>query len=134
MSSGTLSSTLVWLRDDLRLDDNPALSEAASLGQPLTVVYVLDEASPGVRPLGGATKWWLHHSLAELAAGLEAAGSRLLLRRGAAAGIIRGLAVETGATTLLWNRRYGGPERAVDAGVKAWAADQGLPLPASRRT
>ncbi len=25
--------------------------------------YVLDEASPGVRPLGGAAKWWLHHSL-----------------------------------------------------------------------
>lgn len=126
MSSGTLSSTLVWLRDDLRLDDNPALSEAASLGQPLTVVYVLDEASPGVRPLGGATKWWLHHSLADLAAGLEATGSRLLLRRGAAADIIRDLARETGASTLLWNRRYGGPEREVDAGVKAWAADEGL--------
>lgn len=126
MSSGSLSSTLVWLRDDLRLDDNPALSEAASLGRPLTVVYVLDETSPGVRPLGGATKWWLHHSLADLAAGLEARGSRLLLRRGPAAGIIRDLAQETGASTLLWNRRYGGPEREVDAGVKAWAAEQGL--------
>ena len=34
--------------------------------------------------------------------------------------------VETGASTLLWNRRYGGPEREVDAGVKAWAAEQGL--------
>ena len=126
MSTGSLSSTIVWLRDDLRLDDNPALSEAASLGQPLTVVYVLDETSPGVRPLGGATKWWLHHSLADLAAGLEAKGSRLLLRRGPAEGIIRDLARETGASTLLWNRRYGGPEREVDAGVKAWAADQGL--------
>ena len=126
MSSGSLSSTLVWLRDDLRLDDNPALSEAAALGRPLTVVYVLDEDSPGVRPLGGATKWWLHHSLADLAAGLEAKGSRLLLRRGPAAGIIRDLAQETGASTLLWNRRYGGPERDVDAGVKAWAAEQGL--------
>ncbi len=43
-----------------------------------------------------------------------------------AADIIRDLALETGATTLLWNRRYGGPEREVDAGVKAWAAEQGL--------
>lgn len=126
MSSGSTSSTLVWLRDDLRLDDNPALAHAVSLGNPLTVIYVLDEASPGFRALGGAAKWWLHHSLTHLAADLEAAGSRLLLRRGSAAGIIRRLAGETGATALLWNRRYGGPERAVDAGVKSWAADQGI--------
>ena len=126
MSSGTLSSTLVWLRDDLRLDDNPALSEAASLGQPLTVVYVLDEASPGVRPLGGATKWWLHHSLAELAAGLEAAGSRLLLRRGPPRTSSGTSPRRPAPRRCSWNRRYGGPEREVDAGVKAWAADQGL--------
>ena len=117
-----MSSTLVWLRDDLRLDDNPALAEAAAVGSPLTVVYVLDEESPGVRPLGGAVKWWLHHSLEALAADLEAAGSRLLLRRGPADLVIRGLAEESGATRLLWNRRYGGPERAVDAGLKEWAA------------
>ena len=121
-----MSSTLVWLRDDLRLDDNPALAEAAALGSPLTVVYVLDEVSPGVRPLGGAVKWWLHHSLESLAADLEAAGSRLLLRRGPADRIIRGLADETGATRLLWNRRYGGPERAIDAGLKDWAAGRQL--------
>ncbi|MGO4494267.1 deoxyribodipyrimidine photo-lyase, partial [Arthrobacter sp. 2YAF22_2] len=42
-----MSATLVWLRDDLRLDDNPALAEAAALDSPLTVVYVLDEVSPG---------------------------------------------------------------------------------------
>jgi deoxyribodipyrimidine photo-lyase len=121
-----MSSTLVWLRDDLRLDDNPALAEAASLGDPLTVVYVLDEGSAGVRPLGGAAKWWLHHSLRELATALEAAGSRLLLRRGRAAEVIADLADETGATNLLWNRRYGGPERAIDAHVKSWAAEHGV--------
>src|SRR5450830_474929 len=121
-----MSSTLVWLRDDLRLDDNPALAEAAALGSPLTVVYVLDEVSPGVRPLGGAVKWWLHHSLESLAADLEAAGSRLLLRRGPADRVIRKLAEETGAGRLLWNRRYGGPERAIDTGLKDWAAQDGL--------
>jgi deoxyribodipyrimidine photo-lyase len=125
MPSGSDSSTLLWLRDDLRLDDNPALVEAASLDGPLTIVYVLDEASPGVRPLGGAAKWWLHHSLTALGADLAAAGSRLVLRRGPAAGIIQELAEDTGATTLLWNRRYGGPERAIDAGLKDWAAERG---------
>ena len=123
---GSMSATLVWLRDDLRLDDNPALAEAAALRTPLTVVYVLDEESPGVRPLGGAVKWWLHHSLAGLAAALEATGSRLVLRRGPAARIIQDLAAETSADTLLWNRRYGGPERTVDAGLKSWATEEGI--------
>lgn len=126
MSSGTVSSTVVWLRDDLRLDDNPALTEAVALGNPVTVVYVLDEASDGVRPLGGAAKWWLHHSLAALADALAAAGSRLLLRRGQAAEVIQELAEETAAANLLWNRRYGEPERTIDARVKGWAADHGI--------
>lgn len=119
-------SSLVWLRDDLRLDDNPALAEAASLGLPLTVLYVLDEQSAGIRPLGGATRWWLHHSLAALSAALEAKGSRLLLRRGQAAGIVREVAEETGAGHLFWNRRYGLPERSVDTAVKTWAAEHGI--------
>ena len=121
-----MSSTLVWLRDDLRLDDNPALTEGAAADGPLTVVYVLDEESPGIRPLGGATKWWLHHSLESLAADLKEAGNRLVLRRGRADRIIRDLVKETGAARVLWNRRYGGPERAVDSGLKDWAAKEGL--------
>jgi deoxyribodipyrimidine photo-lyase len=120
------STSLVWLRDDLRLDDNPALSEAAALGLPMTVVFVLDEESAGIRPLGGATRWWLHHSLAALAASLDARGSRLLLRRGPAARVIAEVASETSAGHLFWNRRYGLPERNVDAAVKAWAGELGL--------
>lgn len=119
-------TSIVWLRDDLRLEDNPALSRAAELGLPLTVVYILDEESEGIRPLGGAARWWLHHSLASLAESLAAAGSALVLRRGPAERVIRDLAQETGARHVLWNRRYGGPERAVDAGIKAWAAENGI--------
>ncbi|MFP5312684.1 MAG: cryptochrome/photolyase family protein [Actinomycetes bacterium] len=122
-SDGT---SLVWLRDDLRLDDNPALAEAARRGSPLTIVYILDEESDGVRPLGGAARWWLHHSLAALAADLESHGSRLVLRRGAADGVIRKLAAQTRAGHLFWNRRYGLPERNIDAGLKDWAAEEGI--------
>lgn len=119
-------TSLVWLRDDLRLDDNPALNAAAALGLPLTVVYILDEESVGIRPLGGATRWWLHHSLARLASALEARGSRLLLRRGPAEQVIKDVAAYAGATHLFWNRRYGQPERTIDAAVKAWAGENGL--------
>ena len=59
-----VSPSLVWLRDDLRLADNPALRAAIDRDEPLVMLYVLDEESPGIRPLGGAARWWLHHSLA----------------------------------------------------------------------
>jgi deoxyribodipyrimidine photo-lyase len=92
----------------------------------MTVVYILDEDSPAIRPLGGAAKWWLHHSLAALSAELESKGSRLLLRRGAAFAELRRLAEETDAGSILWNRRYGLAERTVDAGIKEWAAGEGI--------
>ncbi len=90
------------------------------------MVYILDEESEGIRPLGGAARWWLHHSLASLAADLEEAGSRLVLRRGPAAKVIRELVQQTGAGHVLWNRRYGGPERALDASIKEWAVGEGI--------
>ncbi|MBX7445381.1 MULTISPECIES: deoxyribodipyrimidine photo-lyase [unclassified Arthrobacter] len=126
MAASPDGTSLVWLRDDLRLDDNPALAEAARLGNPTTVVYILDEESEGVRPLGAAARWWLHHSLDALAAGLEARGSRLVLRRGPAGDVIRELAVQTNAGNLFWNRRYGLPERTIDAGLKDWAGENGI--------
>ena len=79
------SPTVVWFRDDLRLADNPALTAAAARG-PVVALFVLDEESPGIRPLGGAARWWLHHSLASLQARLAAHGVPLVLRRGAADG------------------------------------------------
>ncbi|MEZ5188261.1 MAG: deoxyribodipyrimidine photo-lyase [Microbacterium sp.] len=110
--------SLVWFRDDLRLADNPALRAAADRDEPVIGVYVLDEASPGVRPLGGAARWWLHHSLTELDERLREKGSVLVLRRGAASDVLPALVGETGAGAVFWNRRYGGPEREIDAGIK----------------
>lgn len=118
MESMSASPSLVWFRDDLRLADNPALRAAVDRGGPVVAVFVLDEESPGFRPLGGAARWWLHHSLAALADGLRAKGTALILRRGAAAEVIPRLAAEVGAVAVFWNRRYSAPERAVDAGLK----------------
>ncbi|QOC27278.1 deoxyribodipyrimidine photo-lyase [Microbacterium hominis] len=112
------SPSLVWFRDDLRLADNPALRAAVDRGGPVVAVFVLDEESPGFRPLGGAARWWLHHSLAALADGLREKGTALVLRRGAAAEVIPRLAAEVGAGAVFWNRRYSAPERTVDAGLK----------------
>ena len=76
--------SIVWFRDDLRVSDNPALHAAAQHGGPIVCLYILDDASPGIRPLGGAARWWLHHSLSSLASSLRDIGLELTLRRGAA--------------------------------------------------
>ena len=118
-------TSIVWLRDDLRLADNPALRAALDRDEPVVVLYVLDEESPGVRPLGGAARWWLHHSLASLGERLRERGGALVLRRGPADRVVREVLADASATAIFWNRRYAGPEREIDAGLKASLRDEG---------
>ncbi|MFY9655943.1 MAG: deoxyribodipyrimidine photo-lyase [Methylocystis sp.] len=110
MASSTRSAdeppAIVWFRDDLRLSDNPALTEAAASGVPLVALYVLDDAAMGDWRPGGASRWWLHLSLSSLAADLAACGVPLVLRRGAAEIVLPALIAETGATAVYWNRLY----------------------------
>ena len=89
------------------------------------LVYLLDEVSPEIRPLGSASKWWLHHSLSALAASIEKKGGALVLRRGSAREAIIQLVKETGAGAVLWNRRYGA-SREIDQELKSTLRDQGI--------
>jgi deoxyribodipyrimidine photo-lyase len=116
---------VVWLRQDLRLCDNPALSHAAASGRPVIVLYVLD-TDPAQRAMGGASRWWLNRSLAALAADLEARGSRLVLRRGDAAACVTALISETGAASVVWNRLYEPSATARDTALKAALKASGL--------
>src|ERR1700709_1710594 len=88
---------IVWLRRDLRLADQAALAAAVASGAPVIPVYVLDDETPKHRAMGGASRWWLHHSLESLARDLEQRGSRLMLRRGRSDVVLAQLAQETGA-------------------------------------
>lgn len=96
---------IVWLRRDLRLSDQAALAAAVSRG-PVIPVYVLDDETPKHRRMGGASRWWLHHSLAGLDAVLREKGSRLILRRGKADEVLARLAEECGASTVHALRHY----------------------------
>ncbi len=88
----TATPSIVWLRDDLRLADNPALHAAVERGAPVHLLYVLDEVSEGFRELGGASRWWLHGSLRELAASADRKGAQLVLRRGQAEDVLPAVA------------------------------------------
>ena len=63
-------TSLVWLRQDLRLDDQPAIAAAANEG-PFAALYVMDDETPGAWAIGSAQRWWLHHSLSNLKRDLE---------------------------------------------------------------
>ncbi|TVQ88454.1 MAG: deoxyribodipyrimidine photo-lyase [Chromatiaceae bacterium] len=117
--------TLLWLRRDLRLADNPALHAAAGAERLLPVyIHAPSEESPW-EP-GAASRWWLHHSLAALDADLRARGSRLLIARGPSLATLRRLAAQTGASAVHWNRCYEPALIQRDAGIKQALRAAGL--------
>lgn len=109
---------IVWFRQDLRLAGNPALTAAARAEAPIVAVYVLDDETPGGWAMGGASRWWLHHSLTSLGRDLEALDVPLVLLSGKADERIADLARETGASSVFWNRCYEPFARKRDAALK----------------
>ena len=124
------SPIIVWFRRDLRVADNPALFEAAKTGRPLICLYIFE--TDRVRPLGGASLWWLHHSLSALAKDLSKIGAKLILRKGAAGETLNDIIDASGARALYWNRRYDKPARDRDASIKAQLSEAGLEVKSYR--
>lgn len=91
-----------WFRQDLRLADNPSLRQAAAKGRVLPV-YILDDVNAGRARMGGASRWWLHHSLAALNHALH---GKLALFKGDPLEIIPRIVRSCGVTAVHWNRCY----------------------------
>ena len=60
-------TTLLWLRDDLRVHDHPALSAALQDDGVVVALWIRESGQRdatgevrGPRPLGAASRWWLH--------------------------------------------------------------------------
>lgn len=117
---------IVWFRQDLRLADNPALHHASQSGRPVLPVYVLDDVTPGPWRAGGATRWWLHHSLSALGDDLARLGCPLLLLRGPGDVVIRDLARKVGAVEVVWNRCYEPFAVERDSRLKSALADDSI--------
>jgi deoxyribodipyrimidine photo-lyase len=90
---------IVWFRQDLRLLDNPALTAALRGADYIVPLYVLPDGPAGAS-IGGAARWWLHHSLAALRAALKEKAATLCLRRGNPAEIVAAVAAEAKAATV----------------------------------
>jgi deoxyribodipyrimidine photo-lyase len=105
---------IVWFRQDLRIADNPALSLAVDNGT-IIPVFILDDDAPEHALLGGASKWWLHHSLLSLSNSLS---NKLLIRRGNPLAILTELAKAFSADSVVWNRLYEPWQRKRDENIK----------------
>ena len=121
-----MSIAIVWFRRDLRLADHPALTAAAANHQYVVPVYIdaPEEEAPWMP--GGASRWWLHHSLAALQGSLATLGSPLVIRQGESLATLRALVKETGASAVYWSRLYEPKTKARDAHIKAALREDGL--------
>jgi len=119
-------TTLVWFRRDLRLADQPALVAACERAERVVALYVHAPEEEGEWAPGGASRWWLHHSLAALDGALRARGGRLLLRAGPSLETLLDVARQAGATAVYWNRLYDPAAVARDTHIKAALRESGF--------
>lgn len=118
--------TLVWFRHDLRLSDHPALTHAVAGSAAIIPVYLWDPQEERPWQPGGASRWWLDHSLTSLDQSLQKLGSRLIVRTGEALPTLQRLIKETGATQVVWTRRYEPHIIKRDERIKTTLKEQGI--------
>lgn len=119
-------TTILWFRNDLRLDDNAALHAALARGRNVIPLFIWDPESEGDWPTGGASRCWLHGSLSNLDNALREAGSRLVIRQGKSLGVLLRLLDETNADAVFWNRRYEPATIARDKQIKVVLRERGV--------
>ena len=96
------NTTILWFRQDLRLQDNPALRQAAAEGKVLPL-YILDDHNTNDWSMGAASRWWLHESLGKLNAQLD---DKLWILSGDPIRVIPELMQSKGINSIHWNRCY----------------------------
>ena len=99
-------TAVVWLRQDLRMGDQPALAAAAGAHMRLVPLYIWAPNDDGEWAPGAASRWWLHDSLKSLRQSLEAAGSGLILRQGEALLELLDVLKLSNARVVYWNALY----------------------------
>lgn len=120
-----MHKTIVWFRNDLRIEDHPALLEASIRGE--VVLLYISSHQEKVWPMGEASKWWLHQSLQSLQNQFEKHyNARLILRAGDPLKELKNVIQETGATAVYWNRRYSPEEIEQDTHIKSSLSNEGL--------
>ena len=129
--NATAARTLHWFRNDLRLDDNPALAEALRSDETVPVVVLDDrfwaEDRWGHVKTGPFRTRFLLESIADLKLAVEERGGALLIRRGQPEDILPALMKEHACTRLTAQAEHTPEELEIEAAVeRAVGAEGGL--------
>lgn len=100
-----MPAALVCFRDDLRLSDNPALSDALNEGMDIVPLFTWYAAEQCGEAPTGAARWWLHNALEDLDEALRERGSHMAFMKGPALDCILRAAKKSKARDVYWNRR-----------------------------
>ena len=93
---------VMWFRQDLRLADNPALTNALEDGKTLPI-FILDNVNSKEHVNGAASKWWLHHSLIKLNKSLK---NKLCFFVGNPIDILDEIHKQFEISNIFWSRCY----------------------------
>ena len=93
---------VMWFRQDLRLADNPALTNALEDGKTLPI-FILDNVNSKEHINGAASKWWLHHSLSKLNKSLK---NKLCFFIGNPIDILDEIHKQFEISNIFWSRCY----------------------------
>ena len=97
------TTIIVWLRNDLRIEDNPALSAAVKSATYVIPLFILDEKL--LTASSNRTKFLLE-SLRDLKHSLQERGGDLAIRKGEPVGVLSKIATETNADALYYAADY----------------------------
>ncbi len=117
---------IVWFREDLRLDDNPALFEASISAKHVIPVYIFDEQNVDDWSMGAASRWWLERSLAKLREQLRNRQSDLLLFQGESASLLSKVISASNVDAVYWNRLYTPVQIRRDKKIKSQLREAGI--------
>ncbi len=101
-----ISLAIWWIRRDLRLTDNAALSAAAHEHDAIVPLFILDPALLNSERLRGPRSAWLFDGLRELGSDLAKIGGRLIVREGQPTALLIEIAKAIGASAVYFNRDY----------------------------
>jgi deoxyribodipyrimidine photo-lyase len=121
------TDVLVWFKRDLRVQDNPALADAALRGGRILPLFIV-EPEAWAEPDASARHWrFVAESLGILRDDLARLGAPLIVRQGDAVAVLAALCAQTGIADIVsleetgnaWSYRR-------DRAVAAWARANGI--------
>ena len=123
-----MSTTIWWIRRDMRLSDNQALHAATAKSNQIIPVFIFDPKLLDSRYVGSKRLAFLLNGLRRLSDDLEIKGSRLIIRHGNPADQLKKLLAESGAEAIVAEEDFSPYARRRDADIPACPQQNKRPL------